>query len=406
MPDLNVDMQDLNRFLSALPASDIQAYLDSCQSEMVDFVRRLALIESPSLVPDSQQAALELLKESLMELDFAVRLIPGRSSGGHLYASPHRRRNHGRPVQLLLGHCDTVWPLGTLRQMPVVIKDGRLKGPGVYDMKAGLTQAVFALRALKDLALVPDANPVVFINSDEEIGSLESTRYIRRLARVAARAFVMEPSLGFTGNLKTTRKGVGSFKVSVEGKAAHAGLNPEGGASAILELSHQIQQLFSLNDPQQGVTVNVGRIDGGLQANVIAPHSEALIDVRVPTQADADRILLAIQGLKPVTPGVTLKIEGSFRRPPLEPTPRNRALWNIAKMLAAQIRLDLGEGSAGGGSDGNTASQHTATLDGLGAVGDGAHAVHEFIYPDRLAERATLLATLLLAPVDATQRLN
>lgn len=388
---------------AVLPSSDIRTYLHGCQAEMLDFVRRLALMESPSLVPDSQDPVLHMLKDTLAEIGYEVKILSGTRSGGHLFARPCRRER-GRAVQLLLGHCDTVWPLGTLKTMPLVVSDGRLKGPGVYDMKAGLTQAIFALRALDELSLTPDASPVMFINSDEEIGSFESTRHIKRLSRVAARAFVMEPSLGHAGRLKTTRKGVGGFKLTVRGKAAHAGLNPEAGASAILELSLQIQRLFSLNDPQRGVTVNVGRIGGGLQANVIAPESEAYIDVRVPTHADAQRIESAILNLQAMTPGVTLEVEGRIRRPPLEFTPRNRALWEAAKNAAERLGLDLEEGTAGGGSDGNTASQFTATLDGLGAVGDGAHAAHEFIYTDRMAERAALLALLLMVPFDADPR--
>lgn len=386
-----------------LHSLNIQTYLRGCRSEMLDFVRRLVLLESPSLVPDAQQPVLHILKETLSELDYEVKIISGRRSGGHLFARSSRRVR-GRPVQLLLGHCDTVWPLGTLKTMPLVLEEGRLKGPGVYDMKAGLTQAIFALRALRELALIPYVSPVMFINSDEEIGSYDSTRLIKRLSKVAVRVFVMEPSLGHAGRLKTTRKGVGGFKLTVRGKAAHAGLNPEAGASAILELSLQIQQLFSLNDPQRGVTVNVGRIDGGLQANVIAPHSEAHIDVRVPTHADAQRIEKAILNLQAITPGVTLEVEGGIRRLPLEPTERNRALWRMARSVAGHLGLDLEEGAAGGGSDGNTTSEYTATLDGLGAVGDGAHAAHEFIYTDRMAERAALLALLLMVPVDSSSR--
>ncbi len=204
----------------------------------------------------------------------------GRRSGGHLYARPEWRGRR-TPAQLLLGDCDTVWPLGTLAKMPVKVKDGVITGPGVYDIKGGLAQMVFALRALRDLGLNPPLTPVVFVYSDEEIGSRGSTRHIRRHARVAEKAFVMEPSLGPSGKLKTARKGVGRFSIVVEGEAAHAGLDPEGGASAILELSYLIQALFALNDPVHGTTVNVGTIDGGLSPNVVAPESRALVDVRV-----------------------------------------------------------------------------------------------------------------------------
>jgi len=361
------------------------------------FLERLALAESPSTEPRAQYKILDILSEALVEIGYAAWRVPGRRSSGHLYARPGAREHHA-PVQLLLGHCDTVWPLGALGMMPVEVKDGVIKGPGVYDMKGGLVQMVFALRALQDLGLRPTVTPIVFVNSDEEIGSKESTRHIRRLARVAERAFVMEPSLGPSGKLKTARKGVGHYEVIVTGVAAHAGLDPEEGASAILELSYLIQALFALNDPARGTTVNVGTIDGGLRPNVVAPESRASVDVRVPTIEDARRVEETIHGLKPVTPGVTLRVEGGMGRPPMERTPRNRRLWQTARGLGRELDLNFGEGVAGGGSDGSTTSLFTATLDGLGAVGDGAHSTHEFVYADRMVERCALLALLLMEP--------
>jgi glutamate carboxypeptidase len=302
-----------------------------------------------------------------------------------------------RHWQLLLGHCDTVWRLGTLERMPITREGDVLRGPGVYDMKAGLVEIVFALKALAELGLQPEVEPVVFINSDEEVGSRESTRYIKALARGADRALVMEPSLGLGGKLKTARKGVGRFVVKVTGKAAHSGLDPTAGASAILELSHVIQKLFALNDPASGASVNVGVIDGGIRANVVAPESSAIVDVRVANNKDAARIEAAILSLEAQTPGVSVEVEGNIGRPPLEHTPANRQLWRIASDLAQELELDIDEAMAGGASDGNTTSLYTATLDGLGAVGDGAHADHEHILVSQLAERCALLATLILA---------
>jgi glutamate carboxypeptidase len=285
--------------------------------------------------------------------------------------------------------------------MPLEMGEGVLRGPGVYDMKAGLVQMVYALQALQELRVEPMVSPVVFINSDEEIGSHESTPHIRRLARIADRAFVLEPSLGLDGKLKTSRKGVGRFTVTVKGKASHAGLNPDGGASAILELSYVIQKLFAMNDPRKGTSVNVGVIDGGLRPNVIAPESRAMVDVRVQTQEDAKRMEESIHALQPVTPGIALEITGRIGRQPMEPTPQNRRLWETARQVGRSINLELTEGAAGGASDGNTTSLYTATLDGLGAVGDGAHAQHEFIYYDKMVERSALLALLLMAPPSA-----
>lgn len=389
--------------MSMTLAHDILCYFQDQLPSMLALLQRLALAESPSTVPEAQGQALQLLAEELSHLDYTIWRIPGRQTGGHLYARP-RLRQQRQPLQLLLGHCDTVWPLGVQQEMPITVEDNVLRGPGVYDMKVGLVQMIYALRALHDLRLEPTVAPLVFINSDEEIGSKESTSHIRRLARIANRAFVLEPSLGLDGKLKTARKGVGHFTVTVKGRAAHAGLDPEGGASAILELSFVIQKLFALNDPNKGISVNVGVIDGGLRPNVVAPESRAMVDVRVLTQEDAIHLEQQIHNLQPVSSGVTLDIQGSIGRPPMEQTPRNQALWRVAKNLGQEINLDLKAGAAGGASDGNTTSLYTATLDGLGAVGDGAHARHEFVRLDKMPERGALLALLLMAsPLDTSK---
>ncbi len=361
---------------------------------MVDFLVAMAAIESPSRDPVSQKPVFAMLSAKLHELGFRCRRIPGRATGGHLLAVLGARGR--KPRQLLLGHGDTVWPAGTLAEMPVRRDGGRLYGPGVYDMKAGLVQALFALEALRELGLHPEVQPVFFINSDEEIGSPESQAHIHRLARIMDRALVMEPSLGPEGRLKTARKGVGRFTIEISGRAAHAGLDPEKGVSAILELSYVVQALFALNDPEQGTTVNVGTIDGGTRPNVVAPKSSAEVDVRVQTQADAKRVEQAIHALRPTLPGTQLTIRGEFNRPPLERTGRNRQLWQRALDAAEMLGIALQEGTAGGGSDGNWCSLHTATLDGLGAVGDGAHAVDEHVVIEQMPPRAALLACLLL----------
>ena len=258
--------------------------------------------------------------------------------------------------------------------MPVEVSDGKLKGPGVYDMKSGLAQMLYALRALHVLGLEPSLSPVVFVNTDEEIGSGESHAHITRLAKEARRVFVLEPSLGPLGKLKTARKGVGQFTVVVKGKAAHAGLDPEAGVSAIAELASVIQELFALNDASQGTTVNVGMIEGGLRPNVVAPESKAAVDVRVLTKEEGQRVEAAIRNLQPTTPQTTIEVTGGMGRPPLQLNEANRKLWELARDLGKQIGLELENGTAGGGSDGNFTSQFTATLDGLGGVGDGAQA--------------------------------
>jgi glutamate carboxypeptidase len=282
--------------------------------------------------------------------------------------------------------------------MPFAVKGNRIQGPGVYDMKGGLVQMIFAFQAIRAIGLPLEVTPLVFINSDEEMGSRESTPTIRRLAHGADRAFILEPSLGPAGKLKTRRKGVGRFQINIHGRAAHAGLDPEKGISAILEMAYIIQKLFAMNDPAAGVSVNVGMIAGGVRPNVIAAESSAQIDVRVPTRETAEKVEQAILKLSPEIEGVSLEIEGSINRPPLEKTAANEQLWQTARELGELLNLKLEEGMAGGGSDGNTTSLYTATLDGLGAVGDGAHAQHEFVCLDKMAERSALLALLLLSP--------
>lgn len=377
----------------------ILGHVRSLRSEFVDFVSALARVESPSDVPASQAGVHALLRPALEELEYEVRTVVGHTSGDHLLARP-RERDRRRGRQLLIGHTDTVWPIGTLAQMPVCLTDGRLHGPGTLDMKGGLTQIVFALRALRDLGLEPPLTPIVFVNADEEVGSPDSRKWVRRLAKAATRAFVAEPSMGPDGLIKTARKGVGRFEITIRGRAAHAGLEPEAGASAILELAYVVQRLHALNDPEHGTTVNVGVVSGGTRPNVVAPLARASVDARVTSLEQGRRLEDAVAAIRPTVPGVRIEIDGGIQVAPLERTPRNRRLWEQARAVGADLGLDLEQTIVGGGSDGNTTSLYTATLDGLGCVGDGPHAVHEHIVVDRSLERCALLACLLLAPPD------
>ena len=369
---------------------------------MTALLRDLVRLESPSHDAAAQEPVFARLAAELEAAGMRTRRLPGRrfpgrKTGGQLWAV-RRDRRRGNGSQLLIGHCDTVWPLGTIERMPVEIRDGRLFGPGAYDMKCGLVQGIFALRALRDLGLSPEIEPAFFINSDEEIGSPESLPRINALARRVRRVFVLEPSLGAAGDLKTRRKGSLRFTIKVFGKAAHSGLDPEKGASAIRELARVIQWLYGLADPERGVTVNVGVIAGGLRANVVAPEARAELDIRVLAGEDAVRIEREVLGLTAATPGTRIEVLGGIDRPPLEPTSGNRALFAAAQRRAGELGIPLGEGTAGGASDGSLTSRFTPTLDGLGALGDGAHAVHEHVVLDRLPERAALLALLLLEP--------
>ncbi len=378
-------------------AKRIHDHLQRERDDMVRVLSQCAMLESPSADPASQDAVFELFSSRLEDIGFRCKRLKGEKTGGQLLSVLGESQKNA-PRQLLLGHGDTVWPHGTLKKMPVETRNGRLHGPGVYDMKGGLVQAIFALKALHDLGIQPEVEPIFLINSDEEIGSPESAEQIRRLAKVVDRAMIMEPSLGPDGRLKTARKGVGRFVITVLGKAAHAGLDPEKGVSAILELSHVVQALFALNNPERGITVNVGTIDGGMRPNVIAPESTAEVDVRVRTQADAEEIESAIHSLQPTVPDTELKITGRIGRPPLEPTPGNRRVWQRAVDAAEALGIEIDEGAAGGGSDGNWTSLYTPTLDGLGAVGDGAHALTEHVIEEKMPERAALLACLISGP--------
>ncbi|NNF34962.1 MAG: M20 family metallopeptidase [Saprospiraceae bacterium] len=369
--------------------------LKSYKSEMLDFLRVMVNMESPTEDSVHTKRILDYISTFLQHLDYHVSYAEGEVSGGYIIAYPKDRKKH-LPNQLLIGHCDTVWPMNTLESMPYIIKDQVIRGPGVYDMKAGLTQICYSIKYLHDNDISPPFTPLILINSDEEKGSRDSTTAIRRFSKISERAYVMEPPLGLDGKLKTERKGLGRFTITIQGKSAHAGLDPGKGASAILELSHQIQKLFSLNDLEKGITINVGMIEGGTNPNVVAQEAKAVIDVRVLTMKDGEVIEDQIRNLKPINSDTTVVVEGRFGRPPMEKTHRNRKLWMAAKKVGKSIGLELEEGTAGGGSDGNTTSQFTATLDGLGTTGDGAHAQHEFIYIDALIERTALLTSLLL----------
>ncbi|MCX2720761.1 M20 family metallopeptidase [Lentiprolixibacter aurantiacus] len=381
--------------------AEILSFLHAHEDEMREFLGDLVSMETPSHNKEAQHIILEFLRERFEALGFHVLHVPGKKTGGYLYARP-LKRNKNRPIQLLIGHCDTVWPTGTLQERPLSYEKGKIKGPGVYDMKAGLTQIFYALAAIQSMPLPIKVEPVVVINSDEEIGSWESTSIIKRLSRIASRAFILEPPLGLDGKLKTARKGIGRFTITVKGKAAHAGLDPTKGINAIVELSHQVQQLYAMNDYEKGITVNVGTIEGGISPNTVAPMSKAVVDVRVLSEKDGEFITKKIKSLKPHHRDVELIIEGAIGRPPMEKTPRNQELWRIAQLQGKQLGLKLEEATAGGGSDANTTSLYTASLDGLGTPGDGAHALHEFIFEKKLLERTALLTLLLLTePINA-----
>lgn len=370
-------------------------WLHSQEPALVRLLERLVRAESPSTDRRTQAVPFGILARELRRVDFVVRHVPGGEVGDHLYARPRERRR-GAPYQLLVGHMDTVWPRGTLQWMPLRLEGDVLYGPGTYDMKGGLVALLFALRALHAFGSSPTVTPVVVVNTDEEIGSTSSERLIALLARGAVRAFVLEGGEGGEGRLKIARKGSGRFVVTVRGRASHAGSSFDHGVSAILELSHLVQQLFALNDPRRGVTVNVGTVDGGLRPNVVAPEATATVDVRVPTRAAARGLDRSIRSLHPVVAGSAVHVEGEIG-PPMEPTPRNRRLLSTALRVGRELGLELEDaGLVGGASDANTTSLYTATLDGLGPAGGSDHAPDEHMSIESTVERAALLALLLL----------
>jgi glutamate carboxypeptidase len=360
-----------------------------------DTVESLVRLESPS----DDKAAIDRcgaeLTRRLIALGAKVTRIPQTRAGDHVRAEwrPAHAGIQRAPI-LLLGHFDTVWPVGTLERMPLHERDGRLYGPGIFDMKAGIAAAVLAMRAVQECRGTT-THVVMLWTADEEIGSTTSRVLIEETARAASAVLVLEPSLP-GGAAKTSRKGVGEFELIVRGAAAHAGLDPDRGASAVHELARQVLALESLQDPDRGITINVGVISGGSRTNVIADRASAQIDVRVRTMEDAARLESAIRHLCPTRPSVRLEVSGGIGRPPLERSTAVVRLYEQARQIAAAIGRDLREGAAGGGSDGNfTGALGVPTLDGLGPEGDGAHAVHEHVLLEDLSWRAAFLAGLI-----------
>jgi glutamate carboxypeptidase len=366
--------------------------------EMLSTLQRLVLAESPSFEKEPADRCCDILAAEWHKRGARVERIAQKIRGDQLRVTwwPQKSRPAGQI--LVLGHYDTVYSSGDLAKMPFRVSGGKAYGPGIFDMKAGLTQALFALDALKQTK-VPLRNRLVFLwTSDEEIGSDASRKLIETEARRSDAVFVLEPSLGPKGLIKTARKGVGEAELIVTGRASHAGLAPEEGVNAVHELSRQITRIQEWNDLRRGVTVNADVIEGGTRVNVIAERARAVLDLRALRVSDMRRIERKLHALRPILPGAKLEVRGGFNRAPLE-RKSSAALFAKAKGLAAQMGLSLGECTAGGGSDGNlTAAVGAPTLDGLGAVGHGAHSADEHILINTMPARAALLAALLLNP--------
>jgi glutamate carboxypeptidase len=326
-----------------------------------------------------------------------VRILRNASRGNHVRAEVWLGEGRAPRQQIMvLGHMDTVYPLGTLAKMPFRVSGGRASGPGAFDMKGGLVLALFAVDALKAVGIKPNKRLVFFWNSDEEIGSESSRRAIEREARRSDAVLVLEPSFGPDGRLKTARKGVGGAQILVTGRSAHAGVDPEKGVNAVYELALQIRQIMKLNDPRRGIMVQATVVAGGTVSNVIPASARAELDIRYSRMADAARLQRRLRHLRPILKGARLEVRGERNRPPLERTAATRTLFRRAQSLMRDLGFPLGEASTGGGSDGNfTAAVGVPTLDGLGAVGDYPHSPREHIIVRALPERAALIAGLL-----------
>jgi glutamate carboxypeptidase len=366
-------------------------YLRVSQEEMVRTLECLVMLESPTSDRSAVNAVGDYLSQAFGELDAQVERIPQTAFGDHLRVTWGR----GDRQVLLLGHMDTVWPVGETDRRPFSVEGGRATGPGVFDMKGGLVTGLYAVKALRALRLFPARRLVFLLNSDEEVGSCTSRALIEEEALRSEVALVLEPSREDT--LVTWRKGVGRFEMEIQGLASHSGAAHERGVSAVEELAHQVLRLEAMTDYERGTSVNVGVVQGGSKVNVRPAAAWANIDLRVCTQKEGERMSEAILGLRPQNPKASLVISGGINRPPWEFTSSGEALFERARRVGASLGLDLWPGGTGGGSDGNfTAALGVPTLDGLGVVGDDAHALTEWIELDSLPRRAAFLADLLL----------
>jgi len=365
-----------------------------CRAErawLLDTIEALVRLESPTTDKPAVDRCGAELAGRLERIGGRVTQLPRADRGDHLLAE----FGCGQSQILLLGHFDTVWPVGQIEKMPLVQSNGRLHGPGVFDMKAGIGIAMLAARALVETGATPSKRVVMLWTSDEEIGSGSSRAAIEDEARRSDAVLVLEPSLP-GGALKTARKGCGQYELVVHGVAAHAGVDPTKGASAIHELAHQICRLSRLPDPGTGLSVNIGIVSGGTRPNVVAEEARAIIDVRAATRNEMNMFDEKVRRQTPRDPRTRLEVTGGFDRPPLERTPAVERLYRQAVEVARALGQELAEGATGGGSDGNlTAAVGAPTLDGLGAVGDGAHALHEHVEIDSLPDRAALVAGLV-----------
>jgi glutamate carboxypeptidase len=381
--------------MDGLDLVELAKSAEELQPWMLKQLRALVEIESPSDDRAAVNRAGDLVADLAAELGGRIRRHRQREFGDILelkFAPARVARSSPRKPLLLLGHLDTVWPMGTLRTMPWREAEGRLWGPGVLDMKAGVMMALAAMKILREAG---ELRPVtLLLNSDEEVGSPVSRPITERLAKESQAVFVLEPAQGLA--YKTARKGVGEYRLRVTGVASHSGVDFERGHSAIREIARLVETVSGFTDPARNRTVNCGVIGGGTRSNVVAAEAFAEVDVRIAKASDAARVDRLFRRLKVSDPGCQLEVTGGINRPPMERTPGTVALFRQARKLAAGLGFALDEASTGGGSDGNfTSALGVATLDGMGAVGEGTHAAHESVVTEHLAPRTALLAAMI-----------
>jgi glutamate carboxypeptidase len=370
----------------------ILAYLRDHASEMTAHLVKLVEMESSSYDKPSLDRLCSFLEEQSRDLDAVTETLPQTKTGNHLRA----RWGDGAGGALLLCHMDTVWEPGTLARQPIHREDDLLYGPGTFDMKGGIVNALWALRALLDLDLLPARRVTLLITSDEEIGSRSSRSVIESEALSHDVVFVLEPAQPPRASLKTSRKGVGLYRVTVRGRSAHAGADHAKGINAIEEMAHHVLDIQQFTDYTAGTTVNVGLVRGGTRSNVVPARATARVDVRILDDAEAARLDARMQGLTPRLPGASVRVSGGITRPPMVRSAAIACLYAQAEALGRELGLHITEAAAGGASDGNfTAALGVPTLDGLGVVGDGGHADDEHVVLSSMPERAALLAALI-----------
>jgi glutamate carboxypeptidase len=371
-------------------------YFNARQELLISLMRDLVERETTSREAARLDEIARFTAAQLQPFATSVELIDSPGYGTHLRARFNFSEEISGPQVLIIGHLDTVWPVGTLARLPFrLTAEGTAHGPGIFDMKSGVAVVIEALRAIAELKLTTQRPVTLLLTCDEEIGSKTSRDLVEEEAKRAAAALVLEPPI--TGGIvKTARKGVGGFTIRATGRAAHAGLDPRKGVNAIVELAHQTLRLNELNDYESGTTINVGVVSGGTTSNVIPAEAVAKVDMRFWTLEEGERLDEFVKALEPVIEGAQLEITGGINRPPMIRSAGNAALYEHARQLAAEIGFELFEGSVGGGSDGNfTAALGVPTLDGLGVDGAGAHAEHEHIILSDLPRRAALITRLI-----------